>query len=325
MKILDTVNVSELKTTGYPLSYLKELLAHKKYQVQIYTSVLNAVIKNVDKPKENIYLIDYGSGNGLLGLFAKFCGFKKVMLIDMSNVFIESATELSNMVKIHPDNIICGVLETPDVKSAGIPDAVVGTDVIEHIYDLDLFFGIAKTLNNDIITVFTTASNNKNWFKRRRLMQIQRQDEWHGWERNNSNEAYPSFRQLRRVIILQELDDISDNEVELLITNTRGLNKEDIVKACAIFKQTREMPLPLPHPTNTCDPFTGSWTERLLSFKEYQRLYKKHSLQLTIYKGFYNSTTNTIKGYILAILNKVVQYSGKVGMHLSPYIILVGV
>ncbi|MBX2926084.1 MAG: class I SAM-dependent methyltransferase [Chitinophagaceae bacterium] len=269
-------------------------------------------------------MIDYGAGNGLLGLFAKFCGFRKVILIDLSPEFIESAKRLATTTAISVDFFVEGTIDDLEINVTGTPDAIVGTDIIEHIYDLDSFLGVLKKLNSNTVTVFSTASNNKNWLKRRSLMKIQRKDEWIGWEKDNSGIAYPSFRQLRRQIILNELTGLTEEETELLVTATRGLKKEDIITACINFKQSGQTPRPIPHPTNTCDPLTGSWTERLLSFKEYHDLYRSHSFKLRIYKGFYNSTGNTLKDYILALINKCIQYSGKRGICLSPHIILTG-
>ncbi|MGN6493809.1 MAG: class I SAM-dependent methyltransferase [Agriterribacter sp.] len=324
MNILNTVNVSELKTTGYPLSYLKELLAHKKYQVQIYTTVLNAVIKNSDKPKENIYLIDYGSGNGLLGMFAKFCGFAKVALVDISNEFTNAAFALSKEIKIYADVIICGDLSSSEIQNNGTPDAVVGTDVIEHIYDLNAFFNTLNKLNFNLITVFTTASNNKNWFKKKKLMRLQQKDETEGWEKNNENLPYPSFRELRRKIILETIPFINKQDLEEMITQTRGLNKEDIIAACTNFITQGKKPTVLQHPTNTCDPITGSWTERLLTFDEYLLLYKTYKFKLIIENGYYNKYQRLPKGQMLMLINMLIKAIPTVGKYITPVLFLIG-
>lgn len=323
-QVLESVNSANIPMAMYPRQYLEHLLLHKQYYVGIYSTVLNHILSCSTRSKRDISLIDYGAGNGLLGLFAKFCGFRKVILIDLSPEFIESAKRLATTTAISVDFFVEGTIDDLEINVTGTPDAIVGTDIIEHIYDLDSFLGVLKKLNSNTVTVFSTASNNKNWLKRRSLMKIQRKDEWIGWEKDNFGIAYPSFRQLRRQIILNELTGLTEEETELLVTATRGLKKEDIITACTNFKQSGQTPSPIPHPTNTCDPLTGSWTERLLSFKEYHDLYRSHSFKLRIYKGFYNSTGNTLKDYILALINKCIQYSGKPGICLSPHIILTG-
>ena len=83
------------------------------------------------------------------------------------------------------------------------------------------------------------------------------------------------------------------------------------------------MPEPA-HPTNTCDPITGSWTERLLTVKEYQSIYSKAGFALNVYNGFYNEWQEGKKGSVLKLLNKTTRLLGMQGRFLSSYIILVG-
>jgi 2-polyprenyl-3-methyl-5-hydroxy-6-metoxy-1,4-benzoquinol methylase len=86
-------------------------------------------------------LVDYGAGNGLLGIFAKYCGFKKVYVNDISAIFIEASKQLAKVLDISIDGFIEGdcdkVLEF--TKENDKVDAVVGTDVIEHVYRLYTF------------------------------------------------------------------------------------------------------------------------------------------------------------------------------------------
>lgn len=309
----------------YTEQYLHHILQHKKYFVEIYATVLNHVLASSVKPREAISLVDYGTGNGLLGLFAKFCGFKQVTLIDISKEFIESANVLDSILKIGVDMFIIGSENSllNDVKFK--PDAIVGTDVIEHIYNLEVFFVTIKKLNPNIITVFTTASNYKNKVKSFQLKRLQKIDEWKGWSSNSSNGYYPSFREIRMKIIREAFPSFTDTDIKTLVSLTRGRNKEDIVSACQNFADNGHLPGEINHSTNTCDPYTGSWSERLLTFEEYGNLYRQNSLTLYIYKGYYNTDGSFIKNNVKTVANFLIKHMGKAGFSLCPFIILKGV
>lgn len=322
--LLNSLVLSEHEIAPYPLSYLQHLLTHKEYFVEIYTQVLNEAIANTNKTWDDSFLIDYGAGNGLLGLFAKFCGFRKVVLLDISEEFLHSTSVLSEKLNIKPDGIICGELKTLKIEDTDIPDIVVGTDVIEHIYDLNSFFSTLHKMNSNLVTVFTTASNDKNWLKKRKLMRIQKIDEWRGWKETEQNPGYPSFREIRHKIISETLPSLEARDLEEMITNTRGLNKPDIILACERFTREGVKPVLIKHPTNTCDPMTGSWTERLLTDKEYKLLYKTHGFDLRIKNGYYNQCQSFPKSWPAVILNCFIKTVPVLGKQISPLLLLIG-
>ena len=67
--LLEGIDVRALSADSYAVAYLEHLLAHKRYYLHVYAGVLNGLREYPTR------LIDYGSGNGLLGIFAKYCGF----------------------------------------------------------------------------------------------------------------------------------------------------------------------------------------------------------------------------------------------------------
>ncbi|MEI2747673.1 MAG: hypothetical protein V9E88_02790 [Ferruginibacter sp.] len=87
--------------------------------------------------------MDYGAGNGLLGIFARYCGFGRVALNDIDLPFLEAARKLSQALHIDMDAFIEGdISQVKDHPYAKQLNAIAGTDVIEHIYNLDDFFGV---------------------------------------------------------------------------------------------------------------------------------------------------------------------------------------
>ncbi|HMJ47503.1 MAG TPA: class I SAM-dependent methyltransferase, partial [Ferruginibacter sp.] len=236
-------------------------------------------------------MIDYGAGNGLLGMFAKHCGFKKVYLTDIDKSFTEGATVLARELDIEIDGIVHG--DITDVKNifTGIPDAIIGTDVIEHIYDLDIFFSTMYSFNPGIVSVFTTASNPENYFKIRQLKKLQLKDELEGGDPGDfllfGEHGHESFLKIRKGII-NDTASLTSNEVEQIAKATRGYDKNDIVKAVNKYILTKELPMPPSHPTNTVNPLNSSWTERILSLEEYAAIYARHGFSLEIHTGFYD-------------------------------------
>lgn len=330
-KKLAEVNIERLAITGYPKEYLQLLLNHRLYYLHIYVHVLDKLLLNIKKKKEEIVLIDYGAGNGLLGMFAKHCGFKKVYLNDVSATFIDASKKVAEALNSSIDGFIEGdclnALEFSKQKEEK-PDAVVGTDVIEHIYRLYDFFNCIKKMNDKMVTVFTTASVTSNPVKNRQLKKLQYADEYKG---SNATHAIPGdefaglpFIEIRKKIIERNFRQLDEQTVTKLAKATRGMNQEDIIKAGKRFLERGALPKPPSHPTNTCDPVSGSWTERLLTIKECKTIYNKLDFSLEVYTGFYNEWQNGKKGSVLKLANKAIALLGTQGNVLSPFITLVG-
>lgn len=323
------IDISKLSIEDYPKKYLQLLLNNSTYYLHIYADVLNKVLENVTAPGEEIVIVDYGAGNGLLGIFAKFCGFKKVYLTDVSETFIDAAIQLNDAIKIKVDGFVvgdCNVLQQ-FCKTEEMPHAVVGTDVIEHIYNLDEFFSCMKEINPALVTVFTTASVTANPVKNSNLKRLQYKDEFIGSDASHampgSRFAGVNFVEVRRYLIKKNFTFFDKNVIDELAVATRGLIEADIIKACSEYFLNQKMPTPS-HPTNTCDPVTGSWTERLLTVKQYKAIYNKAGFSLSVYNGFYNEWKTGSKAKLLKLLNKTTAVLGTKGRFLSSYITLVG-
>ncbi len=97
--------------------------------------------------------------------------------------------------------------------------------------------------------------------------------------------------------------------------------KADILSAVESYRVNKVFPEMLSDPTNTCNPVTGSWTERILSIEAYRSLYRQNGFSLNVYNGFYDQYKKGLKGLINNILNKTIPILGK---YLAPYIVLTG-
>ncbi len=328
-KILLNIDASSITADAYAKQYLNVLLKHKTYYLHIYATVLDAAFADIQKSIDEVSLLDFGCGNGLLALFAKFSGVGFVAASDMNVPFLLSAQQLSKQLDLPLDQWIIGNENIlPQAFQNKVLDIVIGTDVIEHIYNLDHFFAIISRLNNNMTTVFTTASVAENPIKSKQLQSLQRKDELfesNALHCNYQNDfAGLSFLMIRKKLIQQKYQQLDNETVESLARATRGLQENDIYIAVDDFIQHKKLPISIQHPTNTCDPITGSWTERLLTQKEYKELYHKFDFQLKISYGYFNEFESGFKCLFAKSLNLLLRLFRMQGKILSPFMILVG-
>ncbi|MBU3713793.1 MAG: class I SAM-dependent methyltransferase [Ferruginibacter sp.] len=317
---------SALQVHPYCKRYLQYLCDHSSYFLSIYAEVLEKVKSHSEKDWKQLCLVDYGAGNGLLGIFAKYCGVGKVFINDISSEFIDAAVYLSEVLGVQIDGFIEGdISNVSSYSNQHKIDAIIGTDVIEHIYNLDAFFFSVKEINPEMITVFTTASNPDNWFKLRKIRKLQLKDEFEGGNPEDSilfgSDSHESFLEMRKKIISENAPHLSNDEVLKLAKLTRGSNLNDIRKAILNYVHESSLPKEITHPTNTCNPISGSWTERILTIKEYQQMYNQNGFQIHLYNGFYDTDKNGVKNIINSIMNISIRIFGRAT---APYITLVG-
>ena len=326
---LSAIDPSKISGEEYQQKYFQYILSHKKYFVEIYAFVLDNVIDRSSKQPEDITFLDCGAGNGLLGIFAKFCGFKQVYINESDSHFLESAKKLSSELAIDIDGFILGdILHLKnDIKSLNI-NAISGTDVIEHIYSLEKLFALLQEVNPDMTSVFSTASNPYNYLRKKEIIRIQLKDELEGGNPEDDFFSGPKrlgpFLKIREEIIKEKYPLTPDAEIRKLAKLTRGSIKEDVLIAAGNYFSKNILPVPLRHPTNTCNPLDGSWSERIFPPEEYIAIYKNHNFSLLIKNGFYNEHQNGIKGLSLYILNRIIKAFPYLGKYFSPFILLVG-
>ena len=323
---LDKINLKDLDASAYSKRYLNHLLDHKLYYLAIYAEVLDAALAKTNKNLSELNLLDFGAGNGLLGMFAKHCGFRKIFLCDVSENFIDASKLTAKIIGIEIDGFIAGELgavseQMPNEKL----DIIVGTDVIEHIYDLDIFFAEIKKINPAMITVFTTASNPDNYFKVQQLKKMQLKDELIGGDPKDfalaGEEKHAAYFDIRKQIIHDNFPAIEKGEIEKLAKASRGLRKDDIIKFIQNYLTNTGMPLSIPSDTNTCHPQTGSWSERILPVDYYRELYGRYGFAFIVKNGFYNSYDGGLKKPANYFMNLLVKIMGK---KTAPFITLVG-
>lgn len=320
------VDVDTMDASPYSRRYLQHLLDHRLYYLAIYADVLDTALEKTGKVLDDLHLLDFGSGNGLLGMFARHCGFGKVFLCDQSKNFVEASRLTAQTLQINIDGFITGELtDAKDQLQHNNIDIIAGTDVIEHIYDLDVFFAEIKNMNPSMITVFTTASNPDNYFKVRKLKKMQLKDELVGGDPEDfalaGEEKHEAYLDIRKQIIQDNFPALQTDELAKLAKYSRGLRREDIIKFVRSYLTDKTIPTPVSGDTNTCHPETGSWSERVLPVDYYRKLYHRYGFSLSIGNGFYNSFDGGAKAAFSFFMNLLVKILGK---KTAPFITLTG-
>jgi hypothetical protein len=136
-----------------------------------------------------------------------------------------------------------------------------------------------------------------------------------GWKEIDES---TSFLALRKNIISSKFPELGGEEIELLSAKTRGLRKEDIEKVVKDYIETGKIAYRIGHPTNTCDPYTGNWTERLIDLKQLKAMIIKNNLLFDISNSFYGYSNNKMLNLPKFLINQLIKILGKRHLFLSP-------
>ncbi len=280
----------------------------------------------LEGPDGSEVFVDYGGGHGLLACLAKAGGFPRVLYDDIFDQNVRDARALAGRLGCPADSYVRGDIHA--VRNALGPrvpasSTLVSINVIEHIYDLGEFFGEAGALSTGrMILVLSTSANPLNIAVRRRHFRQHREWELTDGPHESSGpmDSVKAFRSIRREIIRNFEPELSPTDVEALAAATRGFRKEDIERCVGQFRRTNRLPDPPDHPTNTCDPATGNWQERLLDIDAVCRDLKARGFSTRVLGGYYNDTAaHPAKRAAARLLNQGISLlGGRNGARLAP-------
>lgn len=308
-KLLEEVNVDNVSNEAYCRDYLQHLIDHKSYYLKIYADLLKDCLDKTMHNNSDIQLVDFGCGNGLLGLFAVHCGFKNVLLIDIDHKFVQAAKNLASILNLQASFLQGSYNDLKNIK----PDILLGVDVFEHVYNAEGFLYKIRSLNSNVVMGFITASNPWNKHIVKQLKQLQWQDEHIGNSTGGLlGNLHPPYKEIRREIIAG----YNVKHEDQLVEATRGLCGDDLENAINIYLKSHRLPIP-PHGNNTCHPVSGSWTERLYTPEELHSLFFCDGYNYEIQSGFYNSTGTSVKSFLKGVLNLLILIFGK---KIAPWI-----
>jgi hypothetical protein len=203
---------------------------------------------------------------------------------------------------------------------------LISINVIEHIYDIDDFLRTAAGLSQvGVNMVLSTSANPLNPIVRRR--HHRQHLEWEHIDGPHKGcgamDTLKAFYDVRRDIIKQAAPSISEAECADLAAATRGLKKEDIEECVRHYQQAGKTSTTPEHPTNTCDPLTGNWQERLLNIEAVKKTLMSLGFTVRIAAGYYdaiseNSTIRIAKRPAARVLNHAISWLGPNGARIAP-------
>ena len=269
----------------------------EKLQYQAYMAC--HLLEIADSHRTFKRVIDLGGGIGFQTAFlASLNRDWEVFYLDADLASCRAAEQLNKQLGLEGVTYYQGELN--DLIEIIDKDCLIlSRDVIEHIYDLQGFFRLSARAG---LNIHNTAAVKDSMLRNAEFERIHKVAELLG----NTSEAIKardhasSYFRLREEIIQAANPNLTAEKVKALAELTRGLAKTDILK----FLEQESYPdkhLELLG-TNTCDPYTGNWAERLLSRSQYEQL--AGDLKLQFYYPKYNALDNKgMRKMMLQILN----------------------
>ena len=321
---LEKLNIDSRDISEYNHMYLKKYIDNYSFYMTIYSQLLLKALNKLKNPVSESTFVDYGGGCGMLSYLAKEIGFKTVVYNDIYQISVDDTKTISNKLDLEIDFYICGDIEefVYQINKENIkPDLICSFDVLEHIYNLDKWFKSLTYLKNEFSLLFTTNANSYNPIISHRLKKLQRKAEYRGLEKTQGwkeIDSRISFLESREMMIRNKYPSLRDNEIELLSTKTRGLRKDDIENAVEDYIKTGKIIYQINHPTNTCDPYTGNWTENLINLEQLEKIVIKNNLTFNISNSFYSYSNNKILNTPKFLLNQIIRILGTTHLFFSP-------
>jgi 2-polyprenyl-3-methyl-5-hydroxy-6-metoxy-1,4-benzoquinol methylase len=326
---LQTLNLIELGISEYNQRYLGNYICNLRGILQINTYLLAWSLANLQLPVEECVLVDYGGGPGLLTFLAKEMGLKTVIYNDIYEISCQDAEKVGRAIGNEAQAYIKGDIDQliAYLSQNGLyVDAISSYDVIEHIYDIEGYFRKIKNMpHRTLRVVFASSANSHNPIIKRNRMNGQimaenkdKEFEWGHKERDSLR----SYLAIRREIIKDYAPSFSPEIVDQLAFTTRGLCKNDIENCVDEYRKKGKIVYSPKHPTNTCDPLTGNWSEQLIDTDWIEQVFWEEGFIVSIMSGCYCFTRNKVKQFIKSTLNLLLRITEAKKLWLAPYYVV---
>jgi hypothetical protein len=320
---LKSLNIKSLDISDYNRSSLLKYKEDFNFYISNYSQLLHKAFENLNAPADKSTFVDYGGGCGILSYLAKEAGFKTVIYNDINRKSTSDAEIISKEMGIYIDHFITGDAEdfVRRMELLNIsPDIICGFDVVEHIYNLERWISTMSRLPNPRF-ILMTGANPKNPVIKRRLKKLQLKSEYQGCENNvrfDDMFLNTSFLEEREKILKVGFPQLKESELAFLANETRGLIKDDIVKVAHEYLEKGEINYVFDHPTNTCDPYTGSWTERLIDLKRLKTFCENSNMAIEIKNSYYCYSDKRILNLVKYFVNQMIKVLGPHNLFFSP-------
>lgn len=295
--------------------YIKCHHERKFFSVQTAAVLLYRSLTLKGTAVEDTIVMDYGAGVGSLYILAKMIGCKKVIYNDIREDMAEVAEIIAKALDVNIDLYIAadhvGTIQQLNENNLSC-DIILSRNVVEHIYDLDDFYGSMHEGQRDALIYFSTTANYHNpamlWYHKRLHKKCEKE-----------------YAPVRRAIIENKLKRLSEQELNQLTIATRGLAMYDLDESIENYKNHKTLPNPDKHYTNTCDANTGVWAEHIIPVNDYERIIVSKGYKLTILPAFWDTHySSSLKNIFGKAMNMVSGMLGdKLGLKTTAFIYVI--
>ncbi len=319
------LNIQELEISDYNKKYLTKYQNAYHFYMFSYIQLLEKVLKNLKKPIAESSFVDYGGGCGMLSYLAKEIGFKEIIYNDIYAVSVEDVKVIASNLDLNLDYYIHGDTDAfiSEIQKNKIqPDVICSFDVLEHIYDVYDWVSKIVKIDSKFQICSMTSANPLNPLVKRRLEKLHYISEYTGFGQSKGqkkSDLHSSFLEERKKMIQEKYPKLNSGEISFLAKETRGLYQDLIYRVAGEYVETGKISYKMKHPTNTCDPYTGNWTENLIDLEKYTSFIKKDlgcNVKLTNSK--YGFSNNALLHLPKGIINQVISILGEGHLKLSP-------
>ncbi|PWG05154.1 methyltransferase domain-containing protein [Polaribacter aquimarinus] len=321
---LKDLDLENLSISDYNKRYLKDYIDKLSFFMPLYKTLLEKVIRNLQKPVSESCFVDYGGGCGVLTYLAVELGFKKVIYNDIYEVSTKDVKVISSAINLKVDYFITGDISdfiSYITKNNIKVDHMCSFDVLEHIYDLEGWFLEIKKLPKPFSLCFMTSANSSNPNINRKLKKIHYKAEYvgskkkKGWKERDSNLP---FLEIRKRLLAKEFSNLDEKKITILAKTTRGLYGKDIINYAKKQLEENHFKEYTKHPTNTCDPLTGNWAEHIIDIKNLKNRIENKQTTVRFTNNFYSESSNKILNFPKKVINFLMKILGEQNLFLSP-------
>jgi hypothetical protein len=323
------LDIKSLNISEYNQRYLGDKVVALESELDLYGRLLYLSLNNNRVLPENFVLVDYGGGSGLLSFLATEMGIGTVIYNDIYDVSCVDIGFISHALGLKLERIVCGdvdeLISYLQANSISI-HAITSYDVLEHIYDVEDHFKKLRLISSDNFRiVYASGANPENprylRYVKKQQIEAEFQTRSKKWG-NKECETLQAYLEERKNIISAYAPDLSRELIEQLARSTRGLIKRDIEKCIDEFRLQGDVSYFINHPTNTCDPYTGSWCEHLMELDWLEQIVRDAGFVVKILVGRYGVSGTLLKKSAKLFLNSVIPLLGRRGMVIAPYFVV---
>ena len=326
---LKNLDLKRLGLSEYMQRYLGNYQRNLRGILQINAYLLFWSLAERKEELQDLTFVDYGGGPGVLSFLAKELGIGTVIYNDIYDVSCHDARQVGEAIGSSADGYVWGDIdalkEYVETRSQQV-DIIASYDVIEHIYDTEGYFRSLRLLpHHNLRIVFASSANAHNPLIRRsrqkshHVMEYQdRQTHWGRKERD----TLEGYLRVRAKIIAARAPQLGQSQVETLARMTRGLVQRDIEKCVDEYLTVGRISYQPSHATNTCDPYTGNWDERLMDTRWISDVFASEGFKVQVKSGYYAFAPHPLVNAIKSALNLGISGLGGNILTFSPYYVI---